>query len=101
MEFFVVYIDVVRPFAETSCPEPNDKLFLRADGEPDKRLGDCVTKYFRHQHDKNYTCTIARAVVQTRAITLHEEGKINVSLISYVLYVLNCLAGCLLMLLYI
>jgi hypothetical protein len=81
MEFFIVYIDVVRPFAETSPPEPNDKIFLRADGEPDKRLGDTVSIYFKHQHDKNYCTTTIRAVIQTRAITLHDQGKINVSLI--------------------
>ena len=56
MEFFIVYIDVVRPFAETSPPEPNDKIFLRADGDPDKRLGDCISKYFKHQHDKLNHC---------------------------------------------
>ena len=94
MEFIIHYIDVVRPFAETSSPEPNDKIFLRADGKPDKRLGDTVPIYFKQQHGKIYYTTTLRAVVQTRALELHDEGKINVSLISYVLYVLNHLAGC-------
>jgi hypothetical protein len=85
MEFFIIYIDIVRPLAETASPEPNDKIFLRADGEPDKRLGDTVRIYFRQQHGKSYTSTTCRGTVQTRAITLHDQGKINVSLFcSYV-----------------
>ena len=72
-----IYIKVVRPYAEKSHPQPDDKLFLTPDGNPNLRLGRVVTDFFASR-GKRYSSTTIRKIIETRADEFERKNLISV-----------------------
>ena len=77
---FKLYIENVRPTVAKRAPKATDSIFICSDGKPDTRLGEKVTKFFRRWFNKQYSSTMIRAVIETRAEDLKEQNWITVSL---------------------
>ena len=73
-----IYRDVVRPFAARRAPQPADKLFITASGEPNNRLGRAVQEFFKSR-DLLMSTTTIRSIVETRADELFSRDLISVS----------------------
>lgn len=82
-EFLKIYVEVVRPFAETSNPRADDNIFIRVNGMPDDRLGQRFIKFFARD-GKRYCTTTARSVQEIRSVDLLASGQITVSFYIFV-----------------
>ena len=69
----------MRPFAETSAPQPTDKLFLTPKGLANTRLGRVITDFFAARGKKISSTTI-RKLIETRANELEKKNIISVCL---------------------
>jgi hypothetical protein len=77
----------VRPFVETSAPQPTDKLFLTPKGCPNTRLGRVVTDFFAAR-GKKISVTTIRKLIETRANEFLKKNIISVCLPYYLFYFL-------------